>query len=334
MSQTVKAGVARANITPAPGQMFHAGDVIAQGTRDELHVKAIVFDNGSEHAAVVTGDAILFSKETVEKARRQIEQLTDIKGENVMLAASHTHSCPPTTKWLSENASEVYLSELADKIAGLVYVADSNKREVLIAAGKGEAKVSVNRWIMTPQGARWGPDPDGAVDDDVSVLRIDDAEGGMMALLINYAAHPTVMSWGAHHLYSGDYPSYAQSVIEQVYDDKMMALFTNGASGDIKIAFLKDDGTKFDYGDWEDARRYGRIIAAEAIKVAETLEPKPITGLNIISKIVELPLCEPPSVEQVEAELAEIEQKMNKSYSWGMTLSSLRYRANCLLKWG
>ena len=312
MKETIKVGVAKANITPAPGGTFHAGDVQAEGVRDELYLKALVFDDGNERAAIVTGDLILFGEDTVLQARRRIEELTGIEGEKVMLAASHTHSGPPTTRWLSEHVSEAYLRELADKIAGAVYAADSNKHEALIAAGRGEVELSINRWIMTPDGAKWGPNPEGPKDDEVCVLRVDD--GGMMALLVNYAAHASVMSWGRHHLYSGDYPSYLQSTIERIYDGRVVALFTNGASGDTKVAFLTEDGKDFLYGDWEDARRYGRMIAAEAVKVAETLKPKPIMGLNVASKVVDLPLREPPSVEDVEREL---EQKGEKP-DWGL----------------
>jgi len=312
MRETIRVGIAKANITPAPGGIFHEGDVLAEGVRDELYLKALVFDDGNERAAIVTGDLILFGEDTALQARRRIEELTGIEGEKVMLAASHTHSGPPTTRWLSEGVSEAYLRELADKIAGAVYAADSNKREALIAAGKGEVELSINRWIMTPDGAKWGPNPEGPKDDEVCVMRVDDAGGGIMALLVNYAAHASVMSWGKHHLFSGDYPSYLQSTIERIYDGRVVALFTNGASGDTKIAFLTEDGKDFLYGDWEDARRYGRMIAAEAVKVAETLKPKSIMGLSVASNVVELPLCEPPSIEDVERELRAIEGRMKE----------------------
>ena len=324
MGGFIKAGVARVNITPAVGQVIYVGREISKGVGDEFYAQAIVFDDGSERAVIVTADVIIFGKETVEKIRRKVEVLTGIKGQNVMLAASHTHSGTPTTAWLSEQVSETYLSGLVDKIAGAVFQADAGKQEVLIGAGSGEAKVSINRWIPTPDGptgARWGPNPEGPVDHAVDVLRVDNNAGGPMAVLVNYAAHASVLG-DRDKVYSSDYPGVVRDVIERIYYDAT-AMFTSGAGGDIKIASLKEDGSDFKYGDREDMRCFGTIIAAEAIKVAEGRQTRAIDGLKLSSASDELPLCDPPGVAEVEAEYIKLsqavkeDQKKGKKFNWG-----------------
>ena len=62
-----------------------------------------------------------------------------------------------------------------------------------------------------------------------------------------------------------------QSVIETAYGGHVTALFSTGAGGDIKIAVVTEDGSQFRYTNLEDCRRYGTMIAAETVKVAEAL---------------------------------------------------------------
>ncbi len=325
MSNSIKAGVARANITPAVGRIIYVGRTVSLGVADEFYAQALVFDDGAERAAIVTADVCIFGEDTVEKIRRRVEDLTGIKGAHVMLNASHTHSGTPTTSWLSEQVSEAYLAELVDKIAGAVCEADNNKQEALIGAGVGEAKIAINRWIPTPDGpagARWAPNPEGPVDHAVDVLRVDDKSGKPMAILVGYAAHSSVLG-GRSRCYSSDYPGMMRSVIEKMYDGDVIAMYAAGAGGDIKISSLNEDASNFKYGDREDLRRFGTILAAEAVRVAEELQTQPVEGLKVSSMEIELPLRDPPSAEQVEAELAELRQavqkdeKEGKQFNWG-----------------
>ncbi|RKY66466.1 MAG: hypothetical protein DRQ02_08790 [Candidatus Latescibacterota bacterium] len=66
-------------------------------------------------------------------------------------------------------------------------------------------------------GAQWAPNPDGPVDNTLSVLRIDHSDGKLLAALVDYAAHASVMNWGQY--FAADYPSFLQRVVEKVYDD-------------------------------------------------------------------------------------------------------------------
>ncbi len=315
MGKTLKAGVARANITPSVGQDNMADYlrlVPARGVGNELYAKALVLDDGAERVAIVTADIISFPDSLVSETRERIEKLTGISGEKVLLSASHTHSSPAVNPWDRPAAS--YLTELSKKVAGAVYMADQEKQEALVGCGVGEAHVAVNRWQKTPTGVQWGPNPDGPMDPAVGVLRVDRRDGRPIAILVNYASHPTILGSDTL-LYSGDYVSYVQSVVEEVYGGETMALFATGAGGDIKIAVLNEDGTQFRYGNLDDCRRFGTMFAAEAIEVAEGIETRPLETVSAKTMEVTLPLCELPSTEEVqnfleqtETKLAELEQ--------------------------
>ena len=318
-----KAGTARANITPPVGACTNGG--IAIGIASELFAKALVIDDGKTKAAIVTADVILLDKKIVEETRELIGKSTDIPGSNVMFGASHTHSTPVTMReaWgfgAKQVPDQSYLDQLVAKMAGAVAEANSRLAEAQVGVGEGNAPFTINRWIPTPggpTGGRWAPNPDAPADETLSVLRVNRPDGTVLAALVNFAAHASVASWGKY--FSADYPGFMQATLEKFYDGNMTTMFANGASGDLKIKWLaknKEGNIDFGYGGAEAAKRWGRVIAGAALSVIEQIE-KPMDDLQIsvASKMVELPMIPPMTVEQLEAEIAEYE-KAGKDTTW------------------
>ena len=330
---SLKAGVARANITPPVGTIANGGKP-SIGIATELYAKALVLDDGQTKAALVTVDVILLGKQVVAETRAQIEEMTDIPGAHVMFGASHTHSGAVTTmrdRWSTIEHDRSYVDQLVAKMAGAVAEANLNLSEARIGAGEGTADAAINRWISTPEGAKWAPNPEGPVDNTLSVLRVDDSEGRALAALVDYAAHASVMSWGK--MFSADYPGFLQSVAEKVYDDKLTVLFANGASGDTKIKWLrkKEDGSDdFAYGGAEDARRWGTVLAGEAIKTLEQIrtedrDQRPeASKLRVASKEIAFPMLPLPTIEEVETELKAKQESWEDATWEERTLASLR----------
>ena len=76
MQETMRAGVARTNITPSVGQdsMGHYARLCpAEGVGNELYAKALVLDDGSNRAALATVDVISFTDEIVSDGRERVE---------------------------------------------------------------------------------------------------------------------------------------------------------------------------------------------------------------------------------------------------------------------
>ncbi|MFH1007946.1 MAG: neutral/alkaline non-lysosomal ceramidase N-terminal domain-containing protein, partial [Candidatus Latescibacterota bacterium] len=315
-------------ITPPVGAIANAGKP-AIGVASELYAKALVFDDGQTKAALVTADVILLGKQVVAETRARIAERTGIPGTHVMFAASHTHSGAATTmrdRWHVIGVDHSYVDQLVAKMAGAVDEAHSRLQEVRVGAGAGLAALSVSRWVMTPKGATWAPNLEAPVDDTVSVLRVDRPDGKPLAALVDYAAHASVMSWGK--LFAADYPGFLQSVVEKVYDDQITVLFANGASGDTKVKWLqtKEDGSiDFGYGGLEDARRWGTMLAGEAIKVLEQIDTEDTgNAVSVVSKMIELPMLPLPSEKEVEADLTAKREKGEDTTWEERTLASLR----------
>lgn len=292
-TRQLKAGVSKVNITPPVG--IDLGGYTAridpsQGIHDDLHAKALVLDNGERKIAIVTTDLIVwpFDYNRHMKFCGLIEKKTKINKENIMISASHTHSGP-------DRKDEGYISVLQKKIIGAVYMASQNMKEARIGVGKGEVKgIGFNREELED------------IDMELGVIKVEDLDGNLVALLTNYACHGVVLG-PKNLLISADYPGAMQEFIEKA--EGGVAMFTQGACGDIDPLI---NSYAWGSGTFKDVKQVGAILGAEAVKVAEQVETIPQVDIKIKSKVIELPLQKLPSLDQAKKMVKKCEQDLNK----------------------
>src|SRR5690606_15851829 len=95
----LRAGAARIDITPAqeaalPFSGYGNRVLPAEGVHDNLHVRAIVVDDGTSQAAIVSVELIGLSHALWETLSARVSEATAIPKENIMLTVVHTHSAP------------------------------------------------------------------------------------------------------------------------------------------------------------------------------------------------------------------------------------------------
>lgn len=90
----LRAGAARADITPEPevrnwvtGKPY--GDVL-----DRLFVHALVLDDATTKAALIRWDLVDVSESARDEVRKAVGAALGMPGENILVHASHTHSAP------------------------------------------------------------------------------------------------------------------------------------------------------------------------------------------------------------------------------------------------
>jgi len=299
----VKAAAAKADITPPVGVPLDGNvrDKNSRGIHDSLFAKTLVLADGEETVAIVACDLVGLSSDLVQQARQLIEKSTGIKGENVLISATHTHSGPAVLGLLGPKVDESYLEILAQKIAGAVYVAHNNLQKVSIGVGRGTVEgISFNRRIRMKDGSirmNWEGLPEaeiegpaGPIDPEVGVVRIDDQEGNPLAFLINFACHAAVLS-GDNLLISADYPGYTTGMIEKIYPGTA-ALFINGAEGNINHIDVHNPLQTLRIRGFKEAERIGRILGGEVVKVIERIKPEELAKVRSVSQKIELPLRE------------------------------------------
>ena len=306
MSATVRAGVAASNITPPVGVNmagFASRDHGAEGVHDELRAKALVIDIGDEPVCLITNDLIGFGREAAAELRAAVEETCAIPPDRVMINGSHTHSGPALSRRSQvHQPHEAYLDYLHAKVVGTVKMAADAREPVTLAYGREPVQVGINRRECVDGEVRLGRNPEGPVAPYVDVVRVTGEAGEILAILFAHAAHPVVMGGDSYQI-SADFPGAAQALIERVYPGAL-ALFAQGCCGDINA----DPRDSF-----EVVGRLGRLLGAATIKAAEEAEPLEIDVLDSAWQPFELPLDDPPPLEQAEAELAEQKRLLDEA---------------------
>jgi len=307
----MKIGVSSVNITPpigVPMAGYSARDDVSIGIHDDLYAKAIVFDDGNTKAALIRCDLIGLEREFVEEVRKLIEADTGICGKNVMITCTHTHSGPITNPIFPE--LNAWMNVLSRKIKGAVTAAHRNMKEAKIGFNHGSVEgIVINR-----------RKPNGPVDTEIGIIRIDDQAGNPMAIIVNYTCHAVVLG-PDNLLISADYPGYVMSFVEKNLG--IPALFVNGACGDInpldKLAIMRLKRGKSIYnrrnGTFEEAKRLGSMIGAEAVKVFLGTETENDLELKVTSRNIKVPLSDLPPLEDAKKMLKENERLFRKLVS-------------------
>ena len=314
MATGLQAGAAKADITPAVGFDFISGFpryAPAVGVVDEMLARALVLDDGQTPLAIVCADLLWFTEPLVAAIGQHVERLTGIAREHIVLNASHAHTPPET--YPPAGASESYLEELGKKVAGAVYMAWRPREPALIGYGVGHCAAAINRYRF-PDDAPWTfqPAPDEPVDHGVSVLRVDHRGGGTLAVVVNYACHPSILP-GDFMEFCGDYTTPLMAAVGEAFGPDTLPMFLAGAGGDVKIAVLSEDEERFRPGSLDDCRHYGRMIGNEAALAARDIQCLPVERLGYAQAEVELPTLPPRPVDDYLRAAEQLRQKTDRS---------------------
>jgi hypothetical protein len=308
------AGVAKVNITPPVGTHLqgYVRGKSSVGVLDDLHARAIVFDNGESKVALIAADIIGLDEPSVKRIRRMVRGATGMAETNVMIACSHTHCAQAMMnlcQW-SDPPNLHTVLETERKLAGVVALAAQNLQPVRLAYGEGAMDYNINRRRADLPGTPMLPNPNGVVDRRVKVLRAQaDGQGDPLAVIFLYACHSTALS--STLLISSEHPGMACDFIERVYDGATMALFLQGCTGDVRPNITNDEG-RFRGGTPEEVRRLGRRLGAEVVRVCETLaggdRPAVYNAsdvLRVASRRVKLPFAKLPKAASLRRILRE-----------------------------
>jgi hypothetical protein len=323
MSPSLRAGVARAITTPPVG-ITHGNwgaqtHTRAEGVDLDLWATALVLEQGATQVAIVDIDLLFLTNDLDAMIRGKVAAISGIPLGQIRLSATHTHSGPSVAPvWYPDGQEMIapYMTALGDKIAGAVWQAQRALGPARIAAGVGHSDVAMDRRLWHPEQERIvvGRNRDGFSDPVLPVARIDDEHEQPIAVLVNYACHPTIMAHG-NSLLTLDYPGLVRRTVEQVMGGT--CLFLQGVAGDQHPACSFSNRSA-------DYRRVGTVLGLETRptveRLVEVLEsgadlgiyvdepgPEPDSTLRVATAIAELPVASLPSLEDAEAASAQTE---------------------------
>ena len=279
LAATLKAGVARVDITPPAGlRMWGYGNRkgVSTGTLDPLYARVLVLEAGEKRLALVTLDlGRIFGPASLEKLRAAAKKASAIS--YVFVTASHTHSGPVIQDEYPPGGVPAWETSAVEKIGKAIEESSQRLVEARLGVGYGIAYIGHNRLRVNPDGTvTWFERnttmvPTAPVDPTVAVLRVDASDGKPLAILVNYSCHAVV--FGADNLqYSADFPGVMAQTVEKTLAAESGAqpicFFLQGAPGDINpyhaVTRLEQDAVKMRY--WT-----GERLGQEAARVAGSI---------------------------------------------------------------
>lgn len=256
---------------------FHTFFAPSEGILDPIFAKALVLSDGLNKVAILTLDGIATVDELVELIHQKALAMgSTLQKENLLVAASHTHSGPGAITGLTFwelIAMDLLVKSVrdgfAEKCAQALVEAEMKLLPARFGPGSGNLPgVTKNR--------RADDSPyltSDMVDEEVGVIRIDHADGTPMALVWNFAIHGT--AWKSDNLkYSSDIMGAASTIIEEVLG--IPSLFANGAEGDIAPM----------HGGLAGIQEYAPIIAQKVIDIHDGILTEGVVVVEKSSKVV------------------------------------------------
>lgn len=301
MFSHLRAGIARRDITPAPGTPLfgYPSERLGHEVADALNATALFLQQGAVQACLISLDWCLIDEVEVAALRRDIAQACGIAPENITLSAIHTHSGPTTVDcWGWGEKDVAYLAAVHGNIVEAATQARAALTSVQIGIGVTTTQTGINRRAVTVEGSvKLGFHEWGAYDDTLTVLRFE-GEQSTVASLVHLSAHPTAR--GGEPSVSRDWPGVMMDRIETITGAPV--LFLNGAFGD--VAPRTNKGGVVGDGNAA-ATEVGLRAASDALQAWRGIKEFRHLDLQIYSKALTLPHAPLPALEQARQQATE-----------------------------
>ncbi|MBP8131807.1 MAG: neutral/alkaline non-lysosomal ceramidase N-terminal domain-containing protein [Candidatus Hydrogenedentes bacterium] len=257
------AGAAKCDMTPPVGTPLNGyGDRMGRdsiGVHDPLWARCVYLSDDTTSVFLVTTDLCYIPRALRDRVLELAPEV--VPREHIILTATHTHNGPGAMeeRIVFRFVSGRYIPEVLEATARAIVQAMNDaynaRRRAGVAYGTGkQTALSENRRI-----------PKGPIDEQIGVIRVDDSDGNPIAMIANFAAHPTTVPETDHYHFSCDYPGFYYAEMERLTNPDCIALFLNGAEGDQKTSNPESrEG-------WERTESIGRLLAVRAKEIANPL---------------------------------------------------------------
>lgn len=264
-----KAGIATAVITPErpmPMSGYAARKQPAEGKDQDLFGKVLAIEDAQGNRVVfITLDLIGVIAELRSAVEERLQAEFKLPPHALVMNASHTH-CGPA---YGRPELKDYFDSLVDKLVGAAGKAIEELAPSRLSCAHAKCGFAMNRRTPTAKGFANHPNPGGPVDHTVPVLRVDDGEGKLKAVMFGYACHNTSVGYLR---WLGDYAGFAQQYFEESHPG-VTAMFLMGCGG---------DQNPYPRGTSEWAAKHGRSLCT-AVEAALEVTQRTLRHQNELS---------------------------------------------------
>ena len=229
----LRVGTAKVDITPPQSYLQTPTDVI----RDHIYVRGIVINDGSTCAALISIEVDNNDDVGVPEGIQRAAAATGCPAQNFIVSATHSHS----THTMGLGVGLPDGKQQSDAIVEAAKTAKANMVPALFGYGTTQLHLNINRDLsaLKPED-RTKPNPEFTTDKTLSVIEFLREDHTPIAVYMNYAMHPTHFQGGG--VISGDFPGEASRYLENLFDQRAVAVFSQGSEGDVSSPFEGNEG--------------------------------------------------------------------------------------------
>jgi neutral ceramidase len=237
----LRAAAVKVDITPQNSQWLLGYQARqSNGVHDNIYHRVLALEAGGSAFYLIATDVCLFSPSFHDTVMRELQNRTGIDPARVWWSVTHTHAAPevgPPDMYkalLGRSDHEWdrdYTTLVTNALVDAVKTARDKLEPARVSFATTTANANINRRAKDADGkVSLGLNPDGPVDRQVNLIRLQRPDGTPIALVVNYAMHGTVMS-GQNLKISGDGPGVVAAYLEEQLGGTV--LYVNGAAGNI-----------------------------------------------------------------------------------------------------
>lgn len=278
----LRAGTAKIDITPPVGTPLAGYSARrgqpSTGAHDPLYARALAVTNGAATWVVVSCDLLIIDDHLYDAVLARIQQARPLPRESLWLVATHTHSGPGG-----------YGRKFVEKLSMGHY--DPSVFQHLTSRISEAALQAMDQVRLVQVGTETEPAPgltanrlaeDGPTDPAVTVWGFRD-DRSVMAVMVHFAAHPTILS-SRNREFSADYPGAVAQALETRMPGSVCLLIP-GALGDQRPV---TEGAQSD-DRWVRVRWYGTQVADAASRALQRMTFHATQQLTVTGRDVPLP---------------------------------------------
>ena len=260
------------------------------GKLDDIHAYGVLItqENKNINLLLISVDILKLPLSIVEYIKKKlILKFKSLKSDTIVIHATHTHSSFDLT------GEFYYPGGTLAFIKGMMFADNKNDDFIVWITGRMVRMVAKLFKDLEPCKIAWkkekfNPDivlnrrwPTRKVLPDLGIISFKKlAESNLIGFIINYACHPTTLSFQNNKL-SADFPGSVISKVDELTRNKIKSIYFNGPSGDLNP--ITTSGTNLEEidkdktlsygqrGTYEHTKKIGHTIGEEALRLVNSI---------------------------------------------------------------
>lgn len=283
MAAPLRAGAARADITPAVGELPAPFKTIGS----PIYVRAMVLDNGAQRTVIVVGDLPTIGNGIYAHLVEQVAQAGGTTPDHVLLAVTHMHNAvriDPNPVGIMLPGSAVVTEHTIATMLATVKQAAADLQPARAGYAVGQTNLLADRG---PRPQQRPAESDGPVDRHIGVLKVEGMDGHLIGMLVNAPIEP-VLALSDLSQVNADLAGAAERYVEQRYGDKAVVMYTVGSAENLPYSARPRKGMpNADLSALIAAT--GTLLGEEIIETSALAKPDPTMEMGAAAKILMCP---------------------------------------------